>query len=194
MPDDSELEATVARLLELLGEDPSKGDLADTPKRVAEMYRELLAGRQIDPATLLSKSFDADHDEMVMVRSIRFHSLCEHHLLPFFGLAHVAYIPGKSGQIIGISKIARLVEVLSGRLQVQERLTKQIADQIENGLKPRGVLVVMEAEHLCMSIRGVQTPGSKVVTSALRGAFRRDPSTRAEAMQLINADRRWGMP
>ncbi len=189
-----ELEATVRRLIELIGEDPESKELKDTPKRVAEMYEEILSGRNADPAAILAETYEADHDEMVMVSGIRFSSMCEHHLLPFFGVAHVAYIPNLSGRIVGISKLAKLVEALAMRLQVQERMTKEIAESIVAQLKPQGVMVVVEAEHLCMAIRGVKSPGSKVVTSSVRGRFRKDPLTRSEALQLIGRERGWGMP
>jgi GTP cyclohydrolase I len=150
------------------------------------MYEELFAGLRDDPSRHLTVTFAADHDEMVMVRDIPFASLCEHHLIPFIGRAHVAYIPNSDGRITGISKLARLVEGYARRLQVQERLTTEIADAIESALDPRGVLVVVEAEHLCMSMRGVKKPGTQTVTSAVRGLFRSDQATRAEAMQFIH--------
>ena len=150
------------------------------------MYEELFAGLADDPGRHLTVTFAADHDEMVMVRDIPFASLCEHHLVPFIGRAHVAYIPNADGRITGISKLARLVDGYARRLQVQERMTTQIADAIETALDPRGVLVVVEAEHLCMSMRGVKKPGTLTVTSAVRGLFRRDPATRAEAMQFVH--------
>ncbi len=189
-----ELEATIRKLIELIGEDPESIELKATPKRVAEMYEEILSGRNVDPADILAETYEADHDEMVMVSGIRFSSMCEHHLLPFFGVAHVAYIPNLSGRIVGISKLAKLVEALAMRLQVQERMTKEIAESIVAQLKPQGVMVVVEAEHLCMAIRGVKSPGSKVVTSSVRGRFRKDPLTRSEALQLIGRERGWGMP
>ncbi|WP_376746064.1 GTP cyclohydrolase I FolE [Aciditerrimonas ferrireducens] len=183
------VEGLVRELLAALGEDPERDGLQDTPGRVARMYGELLAGLDEDPARHLTVSFAAEHDEMVMVRDIPFSSLCEHHLVPFVGRAHVAYIPGTDGRITGLSKLARLVEAYSRRLQVQERLTTQIADCLERVLVPRGVLVVVEAEHLCMSIRGVKKPGTLTVTSAVRGLFRSDPRTRAEALQFVHAHR-----
>ena len=154
-------------------------------ERVADMYAEIFSGFDVDPRSVLDVMFEADHDEMIMVRDIALYSVCEHHLIPFVGKAHVAYIPNKTGCITGLSKIARLVDVLSKRPQVQERLTTQIADTIEKALEPRGVLVVIEAEHLCMSMRGVRKPGSQTVTSAVRGLFRQNEATRAEAMGLI---------
>ena len=173
-------------ILEAIGEDPERDGLKRTPERVADMYEEIFAGIGKDANAELDVVFEADHDEMIMVRDIPLYSVCEHHGLPFIGTAHVAYIPNKSGQITGLSKLARLVDTLSKRLQVQERLTTQIADAIENALEPRGVLVVIEAEHLCMSMRGVNKPGSRTVTSAVRGQFRKNDATRAEAMRLIS--------
>ena len=158
----------------------------ETPRRVASMYAEIFSGLHDDPSRHLNVTFEADHDEMVMVRDIDMVSLCEHHALPFVGKAHVAYIPGKDGRITGLSKLARLVEVYARRLQVQERLTVQIADALESELDPRGVLVVIEAEHLCMTMRGVRKPGSTTVTSAVRGLFRENVATRAEAMNFIH--------
>lgn len=180
------VEKAVAELLEAIGEDTSRDGLLDTPRRVAAMYEELFAGLGDEPERHLTVTFAADHDEMVMVRDIPFASLCEHHLVPFIGRAHVAYIPNSDGRITGISKLARLVEGYARRLQVQERMTTEIADSIERALDPRGVLVVVEAEHLCMSMRGVKKPGTLTVTSAVRGLFRRDPATRAEAMQFVH--------
>jgi len=168
--------------LAAIGEDPDRDGLARTPLRVAEMYADLFGEAGLDPARFLTVTFAAEHDEMVMVRDIPFASLCEHHLVPFLGKAHVAYIPSKDGRITGLSKLARVVDAVAGRLQVQERMTTQIADAIETALAPRGVLVVIEAEHLCMSMRGVRKPGAITVTSAVRGLFRTDPRTRAEAM------------
>jgi len=176
----------VRELLEAIGEDPERDGLIDTPKRVAAMYQELFAGLSDDPSRHLSVTFAADHDEIVMVRDIPFASLCEHHLVPFIGRAHVAYIPGDDGRITGLSKLARLVDGFARRLQVQERMTTQIAESIERVLGPRGVLVVVEAEHLCMSMRGVKKPGTMTVTSSVRGLFRTDAATRAEAMQFVH--------
>jgi GTP cyclohydrolase I len=184
--DIARVERAVAEILDAIGENPGRDGLRDTPGRVAAMYEELFAGLSDDPARHLTVTFAADHDEMVMVRDIPFASLCEHHLVPFIGHAHVAYIPNSDGRITGISKLARLVEGFARRLQVQERMTTEIADAIEKALDPRGVLVVVEAEHLCMSMRGVKKPGTSTVTSAVRGLFRRDPATRAEAMQFIH--------
>jgi GTP cyclohydrolase I len=184
--DGARIERAVAELLEAIGEDPGRDGLLGTPSRVAAMYEELFAGLGDDPARHLTVTFAAEHDEMVMVRDIPFASLCEHHLVPFIGRAHVAYIPNADGRITGISKLARLVEGFARRLQVQERLTTQVADAIEEALDPQGVLVVVEAEHLCMSMRGVKKPGTLTITSAVRGLFRRDPATRAEAMQFVH--------
>ncbi|MGD0285872.1 MAG: GTP cyclohydrolase I FolE [Acidimicrobiales bacterium] len=172
----------VRELLAAIGEDPDREGLVRTPSRVAEMYGELFDEAGEDPARFLTVTFAAEHDEMVMVRDIPFASLCEHHLVPFLGKAHVAYIPSKDGRITGLSKLARVVDAVAGRLQVQERMTTQIAEAIEAALAPRGVLVVIEAEHLCMSMRGVRKPGAITVTSTVRGLFRTDPRTRAEAM------------
>jgi GTP cyclohydrolase I len=180
------IERAVHELLEAIGEDPGRDGLVRTPSRVAAMYGELFAGLAEDPAEHLEVTFAADHDEMVMVRDIPFASLCEHHLVPFMGRAHVAYIPGNDGRITGLSKFARLVDGFAHRLQVQERMTTQIADAIETALAPKGVLVVVEAEHLCMSMRGVKKPGTLTITSAVRGLFRTDLATRSEAMQFVH--------
>jgi GTP cyclohydrolase I len=175
----------VAELLSAIGEDPGRDGLLDTPRRVAAMYTELFSGLADDPTRHLTITFAAEHDEMVMVRDIPFASMCEHHLVPFMGRAHVAYIPNDDGRITGLSKLARLVEGYARQLQVQERMTTQIDDAIESVLKPRGVLVVVEAEHLCMSMRGVQKSGTLTITSSVHGLFRTDVATRAEAMQFI---------
>ena len=175
----------IRELLTAIGEDPDRDGLVRTPERMAAMYAELFGHAREDPARFLTVTFAAEHDEMVMVRDIPFASLCEHHLVPFLGRAHVAYIPSKDGRITGLSKLARVVDAAAGRLQVQERMTTQIADAIEKALAPRGVLVVIEAEHLCMSMRGVRKPGAVTVTSAVRGLFRSDPRTRSEAMEHV---------
>ena len=172
-------------ILEAIGEDPDRDGLVRTPSRVADMFSEIFSGLEEDPASHLTVRFDADHDEMVMVREIPLYSTCEHHLVPFIGKAHVAYIPGDDGRITGLSKLARLVDGFARRPQVQERLTTQIADTINEVLRPKGVLVVIEAEHLCMSMRGVRKPGSLTVTSAVRGLFKTNAATRAEAMGFI---------
>ncbi len=181
--------AAVRDLLVAVGEDVDRDGLRETPRRVAQMYAELLSGLDVDPDSHLETVFSADHDEMVMVRDIAFASLCEHHLVPFIGKAHVAYIPNPSGSITGLSKLARLVEAHSRRLQVQEQLTTAIAGSIERVLKPRGTLVVLEAEHLCMTIRGVRKPGATTITSAVHGLFRTDPASRAEAMAFVRGGR-----
>jgi GTP cyclohydrolase I len=184
--DSARVEAAVRELLLAIGEDPGRDGLLATPRRVASMYAELFSGLHDDPDRHLTVTFAAEHDEMVMVRDIPFASLCEHHLVPFMGRAHVAYIPGADGRITGLSKLARLVDGYAKRVQVQERMTTEIADAIEQALKPSGVLVVVEAEHLCMSMRGVKKPGTLTITSAVRGLFRSDPATRSEAMQFIH--------
>jgi GTP cyclohydrolase I len=176
----------VHQILKAVGEDPQRDGLQKTPERVARMYEELFWGLSVNPDDILDTVFEADHDEMIMVRDISMYSVCEHHLIPFIGRAHVAYIPNETGCITGLSKIARLVDVFARRPQVQERLTTQIADALERKLDPRGVLVVVEAEHLCMSMRGIRKPGSETVTSAVRGLFRSSEATRAEAMNLIH--------
>jgi GTP cyclohydrolase I len=178
------LEQAVKMILEAIGEDPSRPGLKDTPKRVARMYAELFKGLQEEPEQYLQVAFSDQHEEMVLLKNIALYSICEHHLLPFLGKAHVGYIP-QNGRLVGISKLARVVETLSRRPQVQERLTTQIADVIEKVLQPRGVVVVLEAEHMCMSLRGVQKPGVLTVTSAVRGIFRQKEATRAEAFSLI---------
>jgi len=187
--DHEKIQQGVRLILEGIGEDPAREGLMDTPKRVANMYEEVLSGIGEDPGKLFEKSFCENHNEMVIVKDIPFYSICEHHLAPFFGMAHVGYIPGADGLICGISKLARLVDLFARRLQVQERLTSQVADTLVEELDPEGVIVVIEAEHLCMSMRGVKKPGSKTTTSAVRGIFRRDPKTREEALSLILASR-----
>ena len=182
------LRAAVVEILEAIGEDPQREGLQRTPERVANMYAEVFAGLREDPDHHLEVQFEAEHDEMVMVRDIPFYSMCEHHLLPFVGKAHVAYVPGDAGKITGLSKLARLVEAYARRPQVQERLTSQVANKLMDVLDPRGALVVVEAEHHCMSMRGVQKPGTLTITSAVRGIFLSD-ATRAEALQLIGMGR-----
>jgi GTP cyclohydrolase I len=177
-------EAAIRELLIAVGEDPDRDGLLDTPKRVAKSYVELLAGLDQDPADVLTAVFEVGHDELVLVKDIELWSMCEHHLVPFFGKAHVGYIPTEGGRVTGLSKLARLVDVYARRPQVQERLTTQIADSLVEHLDPRGVIVVIEAEHLCMAMRGVRKGGAKTVTSAVRGQLR-DAATRAEAMGLI---------
>ncbi|MGB2969655.1 MAG: GTP cyclohydrolase I FolE [Candidatus Nanopelagicales bacterium] len=184
---DFDMERATAAIRELLfavGEDPDRDGLKDTPARVARMYAEVFSGLRLEPLDVLTTTFDLAHDELVLVRGIELWSQCEHHLVPFFGRAHVGYIPGDDGKITGLSKLARLVDVYAKRPQVQERLTTQIADAMEEILRPRGTIVVIEAEHLCMAMRGVRKPGAKTITSSVRGQLR-DPATRAEAMSLI---------
>jgi GTP cyclohydrolase I len=183
--DTARAEAAVRELLLAVGEDPDRPGLKDTPRRVARAYAETFAGLWQDPGEILATTFDEDHDEMVLVKDIPMYSTCEHHLVPFHGVAHIGYIPGEDGRVTGLSKLARLVEVYARRPQVQERMTSQIADALADVLKPRGVLVVIEAEHLCMAMRGIRKPGSTTVTSAVRGIFRDNPATRSEAMSLV---------
>lgn len=178
--------AAIRELLIAIGEDPDRDGLRETPERVARAYEELVGGYTADAEEILGKTFDIDHEEMVLVKDIRVISLCEHHMLPFTGVAHVGYIPSSDGRVTGLSKIARLVEMYGRRLQVQERLTSQIAEALVHHLGARGVIVVIEAEHTCMTMRGVRKPGSLTVTSAVRGQLR-DPATRAEAISLITA-------
>jgi GTP cyclohydrolase I len=177
--------AAVRELLLAIGEDPDRPGLLDTPQRVARAYVETFAGLWQDPYEVLATTFDEDHDELVLVKDIPMYSTCEHHLVPFHGVAHVGYIPGEDGRVTGLSKLARLVEVYARRPQVQERMTSQIADALNDVLKPRGVLVIIEAEHLCMAMRGIRKPGATTVTSAVRGIFRDNPATRSEAMSLV---------
>lgn len=183
--DRDKIETAVRMILEAIGEDPEREGLGLTPTRVAKMYEEIFSGISEDPTSFLQAQFSEEHKEMIIVKDIPLYSVCEHHLMPFIGRAHVAYIPGETGQIAGISKVARVVDSLSKRLQVQERLTSQVADTIADGLTAQGVLVVIEAEHLCMSMRGVKKPGTVTVTSAVRGLFYRNPASRSEAMSLI---------
>jgi GTP cyclohydrolase IA len=183
------IERAVTEILLAIGEDPARDGIKDTPGRVARSLAEQFAGLRQSAADVLTTVFDADHDEMVLVRDIEMFSTCEHHLVPFFGFAHVGYIPNEKGQLTGLSKLARLVDVYARRPQVQERMTSQIADSLVEVLEPRGVIVVVEAEHLCMAMRGVRKPGAKTVTSAVRGCFRTSDSTRAEAMSLLMARR-----
>jgi GTP cyclohydrolase IA len=177
----------VREILIAVGEDPDRDGLQRTPARVARAYAELFAGLRVDPAQVLTTAFEANHEELVLVRDIEVMSLCEHHLLPFRGVAHIGYIPGEDGRITGLSKLARLVEVYARRPQVQERLTAQTADLLMEKLQPRGVIVVLECEHMCMAMRGIQKAGAKTITSAVRGLFQRDAKSRAEAMSLIIA-------
>lgn len=183
--DAARAEAAVRELLLAVGENPDRDGLQNTPARVARAFAEQFAGLHIDPDQVLQTVFDEGHAELILVRDIEMYSTCEHHLIPFFGRAHVGYIPGADGRITGLSKLARLVDGYARRPQVQERLTTQIADGLTRTLRPAGVIVVVEAEHLCMAMRGVRKPGALTVTSAVRGVFQRSPSTRAEAMSLI---------
>jgi len=177
------IEQAVLDMIEAIGEDPKREGLKDTPRRVADMYAELFVGLDLDPKQELVVGFDEGHHEMVILKDIPFYSMCEHHFLPFFGLAHVGYIP--KGRIVGASKLARAVEILAKRPQLQERLTSQVAEAIVDALAPNGVGVVIQAEHMCMTLRGVKKPGSKIVTSAMRGLFRTNPATRAEFLSLV---------
>jgi GTP cyclohydrolase I len=177
------IQQAVRQIIEAIGEDPCRPGLAETPRRVAELYAEMFSGLWEDPTSVLSPTFPATHEEMVILRDIPFYSLCEHHFLPFFGRAHVGYVP--RGEVVGASKIARLVDILARRPQLQERLTSQVADALMDGLRPYGVAVVVEAEHLCMTMRGIKKPGTLLVTSAVRGVFRRRGITRAEFLSLL---------
>ena len=183
--DHDKIESAVHDILAAIGEDPGRDGLLDTPARVARMYAEISGGLREDPRDHLRKVFDVDHDEMIMVRDIPVYSMCEHHLLPFYGTAHVAYIPRAGGKITGLSKIARMVDGYARRPQVQERLTRQMADAMRDVLDPEGVLAVVEAEHMCMSMRGVRKPGSSTVTSAVHGSFRDSVASRSEAMRFL---------
>ncbi|PLT28424.1 GTP cyclohydrolase I FolE [Peribacillus deserti] len=180
----AQIEEAVRMILEAVGEDPSREGLMDTPKRVARMYEEIFTGINQDPAEYFETIFGEEHEELVLVKDIPFYSVCEHHLVPFFGHAHVAYIP-RNGRVTGLSKLARAVEAVAKRPQLQERITSTVADTIMNKLEPHGVMVVVEAEHMCMTMRGIKKPGSKTVTSAVRGIFREDDRSRAEVLSLI---------
>lgn len=182
--DQPRIARAVREILLAVGEDPDRSGLVDTPRRVAKAYAEVFAGLHQDPAELLATTFDLEHEEMVLVKDIALYSTCEHHLVPFHGTAHVGYIPSHEGKVTGLSKLARLVEIYARRPQVQERLTTQIADALVKHLNPRGAIVVLECEHMCMSMRGVRKPGARTVTSAVRGQLH-EPATRAEAMSLI---------
>lgn len=185
--DQPRIEAAVREILAAIGEDPSRDGLLETPSRVARAYAETMRGYSEDPTMHLAKQFEVGHSEMVIVRDIAFSSLCEHHMLPFIGRAHIAYIPAPGGKVCGLSKLARVVDGYASRLQVQERLTMQVADAIVDTLEAAGVLVVIEAEHLCMTIRGVHKPGAMTTTSAVRGALRENSASRAEALSLIHS-------
>ncbi len=183
------VEEGVRLILKGIGEDLNREGLLRTPQRVADMYEELFSGIGKDPAEELDSMFDENHDEIIIVKDIPFYSVCEHHMIPFVGKAHIAYVPNKSGKIIGLSKLTRVLEIASRRLQVQERLTTIIANAIMEKIKPRGAMVIIEAEHYCMSMRGVKKPGTITVTSAVRGLFRENPASRAEAMALIKNEK-----
>lgn len=183
--DQPRIEKAVREILSAIGEDPNRDGLIDTPARVARLYAEICGGLQEDPAEHLEKTFEVDHDEIIIVRDIPLYSICEHHLVPFFGKAHVGYLPKPGGKITGLSKLARLVDGYARRPQVQERLTTQIADALNDNLDPMGAIVVLEAEHMCMSMRGIKKPGATTVTSSVKGSFRDNPASRAEVMGLI---------
>lgn len=185
MVDKKAIEAAVSSIIKAIGEDPGKEGLRDTPQRVADMYQELFTGLDMDAKAELTVGFEVGHREMVILRDIPFYSMCEHHLLPFYGVAHVGYIPNDEGRVVGVSKLARVVEIFAKRLQIQERMTSQIADAICEALQPDGVAVVVQAEHLCMTMRGIKKPGSNVITSATRGFFRSRAATRAEFLSLV---------
>ncbi len=185
MLDQKKIQAAILSLIEAIGENPKREGVTDTPRRIAEMYAELFSGMNLDPKTELMVGFGEGHREMVILRDIPFYSMCEHHLLPFYGVAHVGYIPNKNGRVVGASKLARVVEICAKRPQLQERMTTQIADAIGEALQPDGVAVVIQAEHLCMTMRGIKKPGSNVVTSATRGLFRTKAATRAEFLALV---------
>jgi GTP cyclohydrolase IA len=187
--DEPRIEHAVREILEAIGEDPGRDGLLDTPRRVAKMYADIYAGLHEDPGRHLKLTFEEGHDEMVMVKDIPLYSMCEHHLVPWIGRAHVAYIPNTDGRITGLSKLARLVDVYARRPQVQERLTTQVADALVEHLRVQGVIVIVECEHLCMSMRGIRKPGARTITSAVRGQLR-DPATRAEAMSLLIGGKR----
>jgi GTP cyclohydrolase I len=186
MFDEDKIQKAVLSIIQAIGEDPKREGLAGTPQRVAEMYSEIFMGLNMDPKDELTGGFEEDHREMVLLRDIPFYSMCEHHLLPFFGLAQVAYIPNANGKVVGVSKLARVVEIVARRPQIQERMTSQIADAIFDAIKPYGVGVVINAEHLCMIMRGIKKPGSTIGTSALRGTFRSKSTTRAEFFSMLN--------
>ena len=185
MVDQAKIEAVALSLIEAIGDDPRREGLEGTPRRIADMYAELFSGLDMDAKAELTVDFEVGHHEMVILRDIPFYSMCEHHLLPFYGVAHVGYIPNKEGRVVGLSKLARVVDIFAKRLQLQERMTTQIADTIVEALQPDGVAVVIQAEHLCMTMRGIKKPGSNVITSATRGIFRSRAATRAEFMTLV---------
>jgi len=183
--DERRVEKAIRELILAIGEDPQREGLKDTPRRVGEMYAELFRGLDVDPKEELAVGFEEGHREMVILRDIPFYSMCEHHLLPFYGVAHVGYIPNENGRVVGASKLARVVDILARRPQLQERFTRQVADTIVEALQPEGAAVIVEAEHLCMVMRGIKKPGSFIITSAMRGLFRRRAATRAEFLSLL---------
>ena len=185
MVDQEKVRFATACLIEAIGQDPSREGIKDTPQRVAQMYTELFSGLDADPKAELTVGFEEGHYEMVILRDISFYSMCEHHFLPFYGVAHVGYVPSIGGRVVGVSKLARVVEIFARRPQLQERMTKQIADTIFEALKPDGVGVIVEAEHLCMIMRGIKKPGTSVITSAVRGSFRSKAITRSEFLSLV---------
>ena len=185
MVNETEVKKAVTSIIKAIGEDPKREGLVDTPRRVAEMYTELFAGLDMDPREELTVGYELGHREMVIVKDIPFYSMCEHHLLPFYGVVHIGYIPDVSGRVVGISKLARVVDIITRRPQIQERMTTQIADAIVDGIRPQGVAVVAQAEHMCMVMRGVNKPGSNIITSAIRGLFRQRAASRAEFFSLI---------
>ncbi len=187
MINEAEIRKAITSIIKAIGEDPEREGLVDTPKRVAEMYAELFMGLAVDPKEELTVGFEEGHREMVILRDIPFYSMCEHHLLPFYGVTHIGYIPNADGRVVGASKLARVVEIVARRPQIQERMTSQIADAIVDGIKPDGVAVVIQAEHLCMVMRGIKKPGSAIVTSSLKGIFRTRPETRAEFFSLLQS-------
>jgi GTP cyclohydrolase I len=186
MVDQDKIKTAAFSLIEAIGDDPKRESLRDTPRRIAEMYAELFSGMDMDAQVELSTGFEVGHDEMVILKDIPFYSMCEHHLLPFFGIAHIGYIPNKGGRVVGVSKLARVVEIFARRPQLQERMTTQIANTIMDALRPNGVAVVIQAEHLCMTMRGIKKPGSNIITSATRGTFRTRAATRAELLALVH--------
>lgn len=187
MINEAEIRKAITSVIKAIGEDPKREGLVETPRRVAEMYAELFSGLNVDPKKELTVGFEEGHREMVILKDIPFYSMCEHHLLPFYGFAHIGYIPNTTGRIVGASKLARVVEIIARRPQLQERMTTQIADAVEEGINPEGVAVVIQAEHLCLTMRGIKKPGSAIVTSAVRGIFRAKSKTRAEFLSLIQS-------
>ena len=185
MFDEAKIRGAVTAIIEAIGEDPTREGLVDTPQRVVDMYAELFMGMNVDPKEELTVGFEEGHREMIIIRDVPFYSMCEHHLLPFYGVTHVGYIPNSDGRVVGISKLARVVEIVARRPQLQERMTSQIADAIYDGIKPEGVAIVTQAEHLCMVMRGIKKPGSTIITSAVRGIFRSKSKTRAEFLSLL---------